>query len=107
MTRSVMLALTGLALLASPALSAGPGEVTAVSVLPGAGRALVIIDVTGSVNVQDFTLANPARLVIAGDSAGGNLTLVTLLGANDAGLPLPAAAWALSPATGRTRRPKK
>ncbi len=64
MKRSVMLALTGLALLASPALSVGPGEVTAVSVLPGAGRALVIIDVTGSVNVQDFTLANPARLVI-------------------------------------------
>ena len=64
MKRSVMLALTGLALLASPALSAGPGEVTAVSVLPGAGRALVIIDVTGSVNVQDFTLANPSRLVI-------------------------------------------
>ena len=64
MKRSVMLALTGLALLASPALSSGPGEVTAVSVLPGAGRALVIIDVMGSVNVQDFTLANPARLVI-------------------------------------------
>ena len=64
MKRSVMLAFTGLALLMSPALANGPGEVTAVSVLPGAGRALVIIDVRGSVNVQDFTLANPARLVI-------------------------------------------
>jgi type IV pilus assembly protein PilQ len=59
-----MLAFTGLALLMSPARANGPGEVTAVSVLPGAGRALVIIDVRGSVNVQDFTLANPARLVI-------------------------------------------
>lgn len=64
MKRSVMLALMGLALFASPALPVGPGEVTAISVLPGAGRVLVIIDVTGSVNVQDFTLANPARLVI-------------------------------------------
>ncbi len=64
MKRSVMLALTGLALMVSPALASGPGEVTAVSVLPSAGRALVIIDVRGSVNVQDFTLANPARLVI-------------------------------------------
>lgn len=64
MKRSVMLAFTGLALLMSPARANGPGEVTAVSVLPGAGRALVIIDVRGSVNVQDFTLANPARLVI-------------------------------------------
>jgi hypothetical protein len=43
---------------------ADPGEVKAVSVLPGAGRAVVVIDVTGSVSVQDFTLENPARLVI-------------------------------------------
>jgi type IV pilus assembly protein PilQ len=33
-------------------------------VLPGAGRALVVIDVNGSVSVQDFTLDNPARIVI-------------------------------------------
>ena len=38
------------------------------------------------------------RIVIAGDSAGGNLTLVTLLRARDAGLPMPAAAVCLSPA---------
>ena len=37
------------------------------------------------------------RIVIAGDSAGGNLALVTLLRARDAGLPLPAAAICLSP----------
>lgn len=37
-------------------------------------------------------------IVICGDSAGGNLALVTLLRARDAGLPLPAAAVLLSPA---------
>ena len=36
-------------------------------------------------------------LVIAGDSAGGNLTLVTMLMAKQAGLPMPAAGWAISP----------
>ncbi|MFQ5703380.1 MAG: AMIN domain-containing protein [Gemmatimonadales bacterium] len=50
--------------LAGPSEVAGPGEVTAVSVLPGPGRAQVIIDVTGTVSVQDFTLENPARLVV-------------------------------------------
>ena len=39
----------------------------------------------------------PGQLMIAGDSAGGNLTLVTMLMAKAAGLPLPAAAWAISP----------
>ena len=63
MKRSLMLALAGLVLLAPSAL-AGPGEVTAVSVLPGPGRVHVIIDIRGSVSVQDFTLQNPARLVI-------------------------------------------
>ena len=38
------------------------------------------------------------QIVIVGDSAGGNLSLVTLLRARDAGLPLPAATVALSPA---------
>jgi len=43
---------------------------------------------------------DPGRpLVVAGDSAGGNLTLVTLMRARDAGLPLPCCAVALSPAT--------
>jgi len=39
----------------------------------------------------------PARLAVAGDSAGGNLTLATLLEAKRHGLPQPAAAWVLSP----------
>lgn len=41
----------------------------------------------------------PRDMVIAGDSAGGNLTLATLLSLRDAGDPLPAAAVCISPAT--------
>lgn len=40
---------------------------------------------------------DPARLVVAGDSAGGGLTVATLVAARDAGLPMPAAAVCLSP----------
>ncbi len=39
----------------------------------------------------------PGRIVIAGDSAGGGLTLATLLALRDAGAPLPAAAVPISP----------
>ena len=39
----------------------------------------------------------PARIVIAGDSAGGNLALVTAMRARDSGLPLPTALVLLSP----------
>ena len=42
---------------------------------------------------------DPRRIVIAGDSAGGGLTLATLLALRDAGDPLPAAAVCLSPWT--------
>lgn len=42
---------------------------------------------------------DPARMALAGDSAGGGLTFATLLALRDAGLPLPAAAVALSPWT--------
>ena len=41
----------------------------------------------------------PGNIVIAGDSAGGNLTLTTLLSLRDAGDPLPAAAVCISPMT--------
>jgi len=52
---------------------------------------------------RDFVQATGRPpLVIAGDSAGGNLTLVTLMQARDAGLPLPTCAVLLSPATDLT-----
>src|SRR5262245_28060700 len=41
--------------------------------------------------------ARPATLAIAGDSAGGGLTVATLLALRDAKLPLPAAGVCLSP----------
>jgi len=51
----------------SPRLGGAPGrdgEVKAVSVLPAPGRVEVVIDLRGAVDVQDFTLASPARLVL-------------------------------------------
>ena len=68
MKPSLTLAAVGL-FLAAPLAVAGPdkkppGEVTAISVLPGSGQTHVIVDVRGSVSVQDFTLDNPPRLVI-------------------------------------------
>jgi type IV pilus assembly protein PilQ len=68
MKRTLILAAVGLTL-AAPQVKAGSGdaaagEVTAVSVLPGAGRTHVVIDVRGTVTVRDFMLDNPARLVI-------------------------------------------
>ena len=41
----------------------------------------------------------PARIVVAGDSAGGGLTLALLLAIRDAELPMPAAAVPISPWT--------
>jgi len=55
-----------------------------------------------AVTVYRWLLArgvHPARIVIAGDSAGGGLTLAALLALRDAGDPMPAAAVALSPWT--------
>jgi acetyl esterase/lipase len=44
----------------------------------------------------------PEKIVVAGDSAGGNLTLALLIALRDAGRPLPAGAVAISPATDLT-----
>ena len=40
------------------------GDVLGISVVPAPGRAEVVIDVRGSVEVTDFVLQNPARLVL-------------------------------------------
>src|SRR5918999_3446001 len=42
----------------------GSGEVVSLSVVPMTGRAEVVIAVDGSVDVQDFTLSKPARVVL-------------------------------------------
>jgi type IV pilus assembly protein PilQ len=53
------------------------GEVRAVSVLPAPGKVAVVIDLRGAVEVQDFTLSSPARLVIdlTGARLAGRVTL--------------------------------
>jgi acetyl esterase/lipase len=45
---------------------------------------------------------SPGSIAVAGDSAGGGLTLAMLVAARDAGLPLPAAALVMSPWTDLT-----
>jgi type IV pilus assembly protein PilQ len=59
-----------------PRSHAGPGDVTAVSVLPSPGRAEVVIDVQGTVRVSDFVLRDPARLVL--DLVGAHLVAPTM-----------------------------
>ena len=63
------------ALAALCAVAAAPhprdGAVHAVSVLPGVGKVAVVIDLEGAVQVQDFTLRSPARLVV--DLVGARL----------------------------------
>ena len=65
---------------ASPGVTGGAardGEVKAVSVLPAARSVEVVIDLQGAVEVQDFTLASPARLVI--DLQGARLVAPAVL----------------------------
>jgi type IV pilus assembly protein PilQ len=64
----------------SPALAEdGPasGEVTGVSVLPAPGKADVVINVRGAVQVRDFMLNAPDRLVV--DVVGAKLSAQTAL----------------------------
>src|SRR5205814_1854481 len=62
------------------------GEVKAVSVVPAAGSGEVVIDLRGAVDIQDFTLGNPARLVV--DLQGARLVAPAVLydGANRGGI---------------------
>ncbi len=65
---------------AAPRALAGSGrdgEVKAVSVLPAPGKVEVVIDLQGAVEVQDFTLSSPARLVI--DLQGARLSAPAVL----------------------------
>jgi hypothetical protein len=50
----------------------GSGEVTAVSLAPAAGKAEVVIAVRGAVDVRDFMLTTPDRLVL--DVVGARLS---------------------------------
>lgn len=50
----------------------GGGEVKSLSVVPAAGRAEVVIGVDGSVDVEDFSLATPPRIVL--DLKGAKLS---------------------------------
>src|SRR2546426_8635560 len=68
MKRIALAALLAVAAAALPprahAGSGRDGEVKAVSVLPARGSVEVVIDLQGAVEVQDVTLASPARLVL-------------------------------------------
>ena len=62
-------ALLSLVLGARPAYAAArirsaPHQVTSLSIVPGTGAAQVVISVAGSVEVNDFTLQNPRRIVL-------------------------------------------
>ncbi|MBW8839630.1 MAG: AMIN domain-containing protein, partial [Gemmatimonadetes bacterium] len=65
---------------ARPARAEGPGggEVTAVSLAPTAGKAEVVIAVRGAVDVKDFLLTSPDRLVldVVGATLGENAPAV-------------------------------
>ena len=70
-----------LAIAAAPRAPAGSGgrdgEVRAVSVLPASASVDVVIDLRGAVDVQDFTLPSPARLVL--DLQGARLAAPAVL----------------------------
>jgi len=77
--------LLGAGLVASPlaarearADAPGGGEVTAVSLAPAAGKAEVVIAVRGAVEVKDFLLTSPDRLVldVVGATLGQNAPAV-------------------------------
>jgi len=67
-----MMSLTTIAVCLALAAAPRDGEVRSVSVLPAAGRVEVVIDLQGAVEVRDFTLQNPPRLVV--DLMGARLT---------------------------------
>jgi type IV pilus assembly protein PilQ len=51
----------------------GGGSVTSLSILPSTGKAEVVVAIDSSVDVQDFTLTNPDRIVV--DFTGATLDM--------------------------------
>ncbi len=86
MKRSWVMAAIGMAMAATPLAANGPGDVTAISVLPSPGSAIVVVDVTGAVNVRDFVLEHPARLVIDVEGARLMVPGVVYDGTNRGGI---------------------
>jgi len=89
MTSKLLFALATAALVgATPGRAAPPptGQVTAVSVVPTPGRAEIVINIRGAVEVKDFVLREPNRLVI--DVLGATLSAsgATYDGINRAGV---------------------
>jgi type IV pilus assembly protein PilQ len=68
--------LLALAALLAAAPARKTAEITAVRLQPAAGRAELVVDLRGTVEVSDFVLANPARLVV--DLVGARLTAPVL-----------------------------
>ena len=92
MKRSWVIAAIGMAMAVTPLAAngpggpGGPGDVTAISVLPSPGSAVVVVDVEGMVNVRDFTLQNPARLVVDVEGARLMVPGVVYDGTNRGGI---------------------
>ncbi len=72
--RTVLAAFAALVAIASPASAIGPGdgEVLSVAISSAPGAAEVMIGIHGAVEVRDFLLSSPNRLVL--DLAGAKLT---------------------------------
>ena len=71
----VLSAVAALRLAAAPTLPlprVGPGDVTAVSVMPAPGKAELVIDVQGAVRISDFVLRGPLPRVVI-DVVGAHL----------------------------------
>lgn len=72
MTLTALSAPVSVALATPSGTPGGGGEVKALSVVPAAGRAEVVVAVSGPVDVTDFSLGSPPRIVL--DLKGATLT---------------------------------
>jgi len=86
--RQFTLLIAALVAAAAPASAGGPasGEVTGVSVLPSPGRAEIVINVRGAVDIKDFVLREPSRVVIDIMGAHLNGTAAVYDGVNRGGI---------------------